>query len=920
MALPWPLSYLAAAAVAATAAAGTAAAATAAAATAAVALDLEPTMTPFAPTPAPSDVHWERLPSGLGLVVRTVPHAPAAAVQVWIGVGGADERDHERGLAHLHEHMLFKGTERRGVGEIAAAVEAVGGQINAWTSLDQTVYHVVMPAHEWRAGLDVLADAVCHSAFDAGELEREIEVVCEEIRRADDNPSRVLYRAVFEDVFGSHPYALPVLGTQESVRGMTSEKMRAFWRRHYRARNTIVSVVGPVGYDEVRAAVEADFADMDVDDAATRPAPAQERRPASARRLPSAFSETRLAVAFAAPPLDHPDVAALDVLSLVLGSGEASRLYRRVRRDLGLVNDIGCSCWTPQRGGLFTFALGTSDDRVRPALDAMIAEIVRALDEGLDDGEVDRARRLILSEATWKLETVQGQAHSNGFYAQACGDPGWESRYHEAIAAVTTEDVRRIGRQWLRGDQAHVVLLLGKDAVAADGSVAPELPTEAELLAAAAQIGAPATPRPTEVRGAAEIRDGVHHLQLSTGDTLLVLPDRSVPVFGMRMAVLGGQREETAATAGRGRLGAELLTRGTTVRSADDIAMAVDAMAGEISAVSGRNSVGLSISGLAQHREAMLGLAFESLTDFVLPEDELEIARKAQLEDIRHQHDAPARQAFRAANEALFGAHPYALDALGSAESVSAVQRAELYSWLRARLAPGYGVWAACGDVDPEWLAARLEADLPTDREPLAPPSPAAPAPLTSIARPRLHSDKAQSHVVLAFPGTRLDAPDRFALQVLAAVLGGQGGRLFLDLRDKQSLAYSVGASSSEGMEAGSFAFYIGTAPDKVERALSGLYGHIERVRDELVGQAELDRARRSLAGSYAIGLQRSGARATALCLAELYGTGAGGWQAEIDAYLAVTAQDVRDAAARVLTIGRHVEAIVGPNEADASA
>lgn len=862
-----------------------------------------------------AEVHWKRLDNGLGLCVRTVPHAPAAAVQIWIGVGGADERDHERGLAHLHEHMLFKGTERRGVGEIAAAVEAVGGQINAWTSLDQTVYHVVMPAHEWRTGLDVLADAVCHSAFDPVELEREIEVVCEEIRRADDNPSRVLYRAIFEDVFGSHPYALPVLGTIESVKGMDQSKMQAFWGRHYRATNAIVSVVGPMQADEVEAAVLADFADLTRDAAAERPAPRQQARAASARRMPSTFSETRLALAFAAPTLDHPDVAALDVLSLALGGGESSRLYRRVRRDLGLVNDIGCSCWTPQRGGLFTFAFGTSDDRVQPAYDALIEEITRALEEGIEEAEVDRARRLITSEATWKLETVQGQAHSNGFYAQACGDPGWEARYHEAIALVTPEDVRRVGRQWLRGDQVHVVLLMGKaasEALAADGSVA--LPDEAALLAGAAKIGAPAQAPAGEVRGASEIRNGVHHLTLSTGDRLLVLPDPTVPVFGVRMAVSGGQREEDAATAGRGRIGAELLTRGTSQRSADAISMAVDAMAGEIAAVSGRNSIGISIAGLSQHREAMLGLALESLGDFVLPEAELEVARKAQLEEIRHQQDAPARQAFRAAGAALFGAHPYGLDILGSTESVGAIRREPLAAWLRGRLAPGHAVWAACGDVDPEWLAARLEAGLPRDREALAPPTPPTGSLPTEVLRPRLSSEKAQSHVVLAFPGTRLDAPDRFALQVLSAVLGGQGGRLFLDLRDKQSLAYSVGASSSEGVDRGSFSFYIGTAPDKVDAALAGLYAHIERARSEKVDAAELDRARRSLAGSYAIGLQRSGSRATALCLAELYGTGTGGWQAEIDAYLAVTAEDVLAAAQRWLTVGKHVEAIVGPN------
>jgi zinc protease len=860
------------------------------------------------------DVHLERLSSGLGLVVRQVPNAPAAAIQVWVGVGGADERDHERGLAHLHEHMLFKGTARRGVGEIAAAVEGVGGQINAWTSLDQTVYHVVMPAHEWRAGLDVLADAVVHSAFDATELEREIEVVCEEIRRAEDSPGRVLYRHLFESVFGAHTYALPVLGTTESVRSMGRDNMRAFWGRHYRAANTIVSVVGPMSPEEVRAAVEADFAAMSLEVAVERPRPVQTMAPSSAKVVSSVFSETRLAIGFAAPTLEHADVAALDILALILGQGESSRLFRRVRRDLGLVNEIGCSCWTPQRGGLFTFALGTSADRVKPAAEALVAEICAVLEEGVSAEDVDRAQRMILSDATWKLETVQGQANAFGFYAQATGDPNWEHRYHDAVGIVSADDVRRVALQWIRGDRAHSVLLVAKDA--ADSEL---LPDEATLLALTATIGTPVSrqddrPLPT-TRGDRSVRDGVIHMRLATGDRLLVLRDTTVPVFALRHAVAGGQREEDASTAGRGRLASELFTRGTVHRGADDIAFAVDAMAGEIGAVAGRNSFGMSVSGLAQHRDAMVDLGLECMADCTLPEDELEIARRGQLEDIHHQEDAPARRAFRAAMAALYGDHPYGLDILGSEASVQTLGRQDLLDWMRGRMAPGNAVWAACGDVDPDWLATKLEAGLSRDRVVLAPPTPAMPAPLAELVQLRLTSDKEQSHVVLAFAGATLDGGDRYALQVLSALLGGQGGRLFLDLRDRQSLAYSISASSTEGLEPGSFTFYIGTAPDKVETALAGLYGHIHRVRDEFVTAEELDRARRALAGGYAIGLQRTGARAASLCLSELYGTlKPGGWQAEIDALLAVTAEDVRDVAERYLTVGRHVEAVVGPD------
>src|SRR5436309_1965667 len=159
-------------------------------------------------------------------------------------VGSADEGPDEAGIAHLHEHMLFKGTARRGPGDIARTVESCGGEINAWTSFDQTVYHVVLASRFFAEGMDVLADAVTSAAFDPVELQREIEVVCEEIRRTQDSPTRKLSRELFASAFTRHPYGKPVIGTEASVRGFTREGILRFYRRWYRPENAVVVVVG----------------------------------------------------------------------------------------------------------------------------------------------------------------------------------------------------------------------------------------------------------------------------------------------------------------------------------------------------------------------------------------------------------------------------------------------------------------------------------------------------------------------------------------------------------------------------------------------------------------------------------------------------------------------------------------------------
>jgi zinc protease len=292
-----------------------------------------------------------RLDNGLTLLCEPMRSAPVVALQAWVNVGSADEAQDLAGVAHLHEHMLFKGTERRGVGEIARTVEAAGGEINAWTSFDQTVYHVVLAASEMATGVDILADALQRSAFDAGELSREIEVVVEEIRRAQDTPSRRVSNALFELAYDRHPYRRPVLGTAETVRGLTRERVVGFYKKHYRPDRTTVVAVGDFDPEELARLVQRSFAGWQA--AAAAPLVDRAAEPpqtqARARLLVEDVREARLAVAWHVPGLRHEDIAAIDALSMILGHGEGSRLFVEVRRRRELVNDTYAYAYTPTR-------------------------------------------------------------------------------------------------------------------------------------------------------------------------------------------------------------------------------------------------------------------------------------------------------------------------------------------------------------------------------------------------------------------------------------------------------------------------------------------------------------------------------------------------------------------------------------------
>ncbi len=849
--------------------------------------------------------------SGLTAIVEPLYGSPVVAFQVWIHSGSFDERDHERGLAHLHEHMLFKGTPTRGVGEIASAIEACGGQINAWTSNDQTCYHIVLPAHEWRNGLSVLADAVCHPLFDATELEREIEVVVEEIKRAADSPGQVAFRRVFERVFAGHPYALPVLGTAESVRSMTPARMRAFYEQHYVAGNTTVVAVGDLDQDAVLQAIREVFADLPNQPAPSRPPADAHAVAASAEVLETAFSESRVLLSWPAPPLQHPDVPALDLLAIVLGQGDSSRLVRTVQREQQLVNDVGASAYTPERAGLFSVTLLTSRDRLDAARHAVLVQIRELLEGGVTRPELDKARNNVLADATYKLETVQGQAHSLGYFGVATGDPHWEKTYDQRVLQATCEDLVRVARTWLRPEHVQVLVMPGVEVDAKPESAEPQTDTGALLTETVKQLTlTPESSRPGRSR---DVVDHIERIVLPSGDLLVVQQDRSVAMMGLRVAALGGLRAETTATNGASQLIAQLLTRGTQRRSSDEIAHEIETLAAGLGGFAGRNSVGMHATTLSTNRDAVLDLLFDTLFEASLPEYEVDQQRKVQLEDIRHQADAPARQALRAMGAALYGNHPYGQDILGTTETVTALRREDLLADARGRLAPGRLVWAAAGDVDADELAAAIVARTPANRPALAPPTPQPVEPLNEVVRVRLHAEKQQAHLAIGFLGTTMYRPERYALDVLSTILGGQGGRLFLELRDRQSLAYTVSAMHADGIDDGYFALYIGTSPDKAQTALDGLYAELDKVLQSPVTADELDRARRYLAGAHAIGLQRRSSRASTICLNELYGLGREAYRGHLDALLAVTSDDVLTAARRVLNRDKCVEVVLKP-------
>jgi len=852
-------------------------------------------------------IHLETLPNGLTMLLREVHVAPVAEVEVWARVGSADEGPGEAGLAHFHEHMLFKGTESRSVGEIAGAVEGVGGRINAFTSFDVTCYYATIPVSEVGVGIDVLADAVQHSIFDPEEVSREVEVVLEEIRRSLDDPHHVLSDAVFEAAYRVHPYRAPILGPPDNVASFDREKVERFYRRWYGPDNLVVVATGDFETEAMAERIRRAF------EAAT-PTGVERHRPAEpdpdglrSVLLRRPFERACLDLSWRTVELSHPDTAALDLLAFVLGEGESSRLVQRVKEEQGLADRIDASSYTPLDPGLFGSGIDADPAKAERAVEAVAGEVERLRHERIPEDELEKARSNFLATRHWEQESVTGIARKLANSFIMAGDAHFEDTYLERIRQATPDDLLAVAQRWLEPERLTI------------GAVVPEsadADLDAAALESAVERGVAATRRSFRAPRQGQRQDDVFSYELENGIAVHVIPRREIPVVSLRAAMLGGLLAETEETAGLSGFLASMWLRGAGPHGAGAFAHRVESLAADIDGFSGRSSSGLTLDATREQWLPTLDLFAEVVLRPSFADEEIERERAETLAAIARRDDRPGARAFDLFTRTHYQSHPYRLPLGGTAETVTRFDGAVLREHQRRLMQPKGLCIAVVGDVEPEDVAAQVShrlGALSAEGPGLALPDP---EPEVHEVRSAVeHKDRAQAHLVIGFRGLTVHDPDRDALEVVSQLLAGQGGRLFLELRDRRSLAYSVSAVNVEALAPGFFSVYIATAPEKYEEARAGILDELRRLVDDPPEEAELDRARRYLAGNFAIDQQRASNRALHTALDALYGLGPAADRDYAERVSAVSREDVLRVARRVFDLEAYTLAAIRPAE-----
>ena len=400
-------------------------------------------------------VEVTRLASGLSVVTDRMPHLESASLGVWVGTGSRDELPDEHGISHLLEHMAFKGTKKRTARQIAETIEAVGGDLNAATSVESTGYFARVLKADVNLALDVLADILSEPAFDPEELRREQNVITQEIGATEDAPDDLVFDRLQETAFPDQPMGRSILGTPETVRSFSAKSLRTYLGRNYRAPNMLVAAAGSVDHAQIVAEAEKRFASFVGPDA---PKPEPAKFGGGTRVETRDLEQVHIALALQGVPVRDPSLYSLQVFTSVLGGGMSSRLFQEVREIRGLCYTIQAFHMPYSDTGMFGLYAGT-DETDAPELMRVVIDQIESATETLNEAEIARAKAQMKAGLLMALESSEARLGQIARQMLAFGRPIPLDEIVAKVEAVTVESARAAGRALIaRGRPAIAAL------------------------------------------------------------------------------------------------------------------------------------------------------------------------------------------------------------------------------------------------------------------------------------------------------------------------------------------------------------------------------------------------------------------------------------------------------------------------------
>lgn len=886
-----------------------------------------------------------KLPNGPEVVLKENHFSGIVSIQCWVKAGSMHENEHQRGMAHVLEHMIFKGSKKRGPGEMASMIENCGGEVNAYTTFDRTVYYATMLSSHVAKGLDLLIEPLLYPSFDSGEFSAEKEVILEEIKRGNDNPASKMGYKLFEMCYPNSEVGRPVIGSEDSVKAFTRDDLVSFHHTWYQPENMVVVVAGDIDSEQVYKELSQIFEAWHPSEKGRSHTTTQlERRRFDSlpgihfpkgivtEVLKEDFQNLRLEIALPAPSLESFDAAMLDIAAFSLGGAESSRLVKALKVDNNLVASVASSTYTPCFNGMFTVTAVVPEENFLKVVNEIGAQLKSLLGEKpVSKSEIARAKASLEVDRIYRDETVEGQARTLGFGMQTAYKVSFDSMYNHQIELAEPSLIESSLQRWLDLSKAKIIALVPKGSSIEREKVQQAFEQGAGLARMQEDGGStkPALLTPVQRPFVFPNRSkenkntlDIVSTRLDCGLKFIYRRNRESKQFSINACAHGGQRYETAQNSGYYNVLAGMLGEKSAKFSRDTILEKVEGYGGGLSGFSGKDSVGLSLHCLGVQTQDLLPIFADCLLDPRFPQIQFDSLMLEVAQVMLAHEDSPSSKCMRRFASLVFPeGHPYSLPGYGLKETIASLSPEKLHDFFVKSVAPSRWVISCVASEPLEVISEQLNelfsgysvvnsankraengviggADDDTDLIKDIHTN-------TWIGKSEhLPMGREQTHLVMGYRGINWRSNKRAALDVLTNILGGHGGRLFTSLREKASLAYSVSPVVSLGVLDGAVGGYIACSPDKKDQATRMMREEFERVKETPVTKAELERAKNYLAGQHEMDMQKSDSQAMTMGLMELYGIGYDDFKAYREKVAKVGLDDVLGVARELFVSG----------------
>src|SRR5262245_21509940 len=652
-----------------------------------------------------------KLKNGLEVVLSEDHTLPLVSVNIWYHVGPANEKAGRTGFAHLFEHMMFEGSQHVGSKAHIAYLEGAGAtDINGTTNFDRTNYYETIPSNQLELALWLESDRVGYllGTLDIEKLANQRDVVRNERRQSVENAPYGLAEEALVHLMlpKNHPYYAEVIGSHADVEAAKLEDIREFFQQYYTPNNATMAIVGDFDKSTVKSLVEKYFGSIPTGpavpkiDVTTPPVTAERRATVTDQvELP------RVYMGWITPPVFTAGNAECNFYSQILGGGKSSRLYKSLVYEKQIAQDVATSMEETKLGSMFELT-ATAKPGVKPEdLEKAIDEVLQKLAaEGPSGAEVERARNLTETALVRGLQRTNGIANRLNYYNQFLGTPDYFSKDIARYDAVKPADVQRVAQTIFKKDARGVVYAIPGKKVIED---VPKT-SEEEYKKQAAEAGAHKVTIADEPWRANAPKPGPaprftlpvpEQAKLSNGLTILLVERHNLPLVSATLYTMSGSELNPLNKPGLSSFVADMLTEGTTNRTALKFAEDADQIGATISAGAGYSSGTIGLSSLSWNADAAMDLASDAALHPAFAEKEVERIRNQRLTAVLQENDEPFALAQRTASRLVFPSSPYGFSAIGTEASNKAITHSDLTGFWQKAYVPSNAVLAIAGDL-----------------------------------------------------------------------------------------------------------------------------------------------------------------------------------------------------------------------------